>query len=379
MEPPVPLFAPPDEPRTSLELRAAAERVVASGRYLAGPEVAAFEAEFAAYCGVRECVAVANGTDALELALRAAGVTAGDRVATVANAGCYASSAIRSIGATSQYVDVDDRSLTMSSLLLERQISEVRAVIVTHLYGRLAAVEDIVRLAARKEVPVIEDCAQAHGARRAGRFAGTFGRAGCFSFYPTKNLGALGDGGAVVTSDAEWAERLRALRQYGWRVKYRVDVGGGRNSRMDEIQAAFLRSKLPRLDAWNAQRAAIAARYTRAFISLPLRLSDEAGEGVTHVFVVRSPERESLRAHLASRGITTEVHYPIPDHRQPVCDATSIETLAVTEAACREVLSLPCHPGLSDRDVARVIDGVTTFFAGVRSISGALPRETEAG
>jgi dTDP-4-amino-4,6-dideoxygalactose transaminase len=237
------------------ELDAAIARVNDRGHYILGPEVEAFEREFAAYCGAAACVAVGNGTDALELALRALGVGAGDEVATVGNAGGYATTAIRAAGATPVYVDVDDATLGIDCHSLADRITPgTRAIVVTHLYGRMADVEALVRIAREREIPLIEDCAQAHGAARAGRKAGTFGVLGCYSFYPSKNLGALGDAGALVTGDTALAARVAELRTYGWRGKYRVAASGGMNSRMDEVQAAVLRVKLPRLDAWNAAR-----------------------------------------------------------------------------------------------------------------------------
>jgi aminotransferase EvaB len=242
-----------------------AREVIECGQYVLGPECAAFEAEFARYCGVAGCVGVANGTDALELALRAAGVEEGHGVATAANAGFYTSTAIHAIGATPVYIDVAAQTHLINPQALRQALecTAVRAVIVTHLYGRLADVDAIAGICRAHGAIVVEDRAQAHGASRGGRKAGSFGLAGCFSFYPTKNLGALGDGGAVTTDDAAFAARLRELRQYGWDGKYQVGRAGGRNSRLDEMQAALLRIKLPHLDRWNEQRRGIARRYAR--------------------------------------------------------------------------------------------------------------------
>lgn len=354
----IPVFAFANDPDLDRALSQAASRVMSRASYVLGAEVEAFEREFAACCGTRECVGVANGTDALELALRACGVDSGGRVATVANAGYYTCAALAAIDAEPVFVDVDE-TLTMSPALLDLAVHDLDAIVVTHLYGRLAAIEAIVALAERHGVPLIEDCAQAHGAERHGKRAGSFGAAGCFSFYPTKNLGALGDGGAVVTSNGDIAARVRALRQYGWSTKYHVQHPGGRNSRLDELQAAFLRVKLPRLAGWNARRAAIARRYCEALRGLGLAIPRfEAGEHVAHLFVVRSPGREALRAALASDGIATGVHYPIADHHQCVRRASNPPSLPVTEAACGEVVTLPCYPGLADEDVDRVIDAI---------------------
>jgi dTDP-3-amino-2,3,6-trideoxy-4-keto-D-glucose/dTDP-3-amino-3,4,6-trideoxy-alpha-D-glucose/dTDP-2,6-dideoxy-D-kanosamine transaminase len=350
------------DPVLDVALRDAAARVLASRWYVLGREVSAFEDDFARFCGTRHCVAVGNGTDALELALRATGVERGDRVAVVANAGYYASTALAAIGAEPLFVDVDE-TLTMSRASLEASIQGVDAVVVTHLYGRLAAIEPIVALANEHGIAVIEDCAQAHGAARNGRRAGSFATAGCFSFYRTKNLGALGDGGAVVTSNDEVSERLRALRQYGWSAKYRVEHPGGRNTRLDELQAAFLCVKLPRLAAWNAARVSIARRYQHGLAGLGITLPDFSDdEHVAHLFVIRVQHREALRACLGKAGIGTDVHYPVPDHRQPVHMLDDLE-LPMTEAACREVVSLPCYPGLSLTHVDRVVDFVRSFCA----------------
>jgi aminotransferase EvaB len=304
----LPVFRFEVAPALTQALQEAADRVIASTRYVLGPEVEGFEREFASFCGSAHCVSVANGTDAIELALRAMGVTRGDRVVTVANAGYYAATALRAIGAEPFYVDVGD-DLLMSTAGLEEALAGARAVVVTHLYGQMALVGDIVERARLVNVPVIEDCAQAHGAVRAGKCAGTFGALGCYSFYPTKNLGALGDGGAVITSDANLASRVRSLRQYGWSSRYCVDRAGGRNSRLDEMQAAFLRVKLPNLPAWNAARVAIARRYCDGLRGLPLRVPGwRNGEYVAHLFVISCADRGPLRARLAAAGICTEIH-----------------------------------------------------------------------
>ena len=253
------------------ELEAAVRAALGSGWYILGPRVWEFEAAFAAYCGAGECIGVGNGTDALELALRALGAGPGDVVAAAANAGGYGTAAILATGAEPLYVDVDPATMLMDARALRAAVTpRTRAVLVTHLYGHMADMPALLEAAAG--VPVIEDCAQAHGARLEGRHAGTWGAAGCFSFYPTKNLGALGDGGAVVTSGGELAARLRALRQYGWTAKYTAAVPGGRNSRLDELQAAVLLAKLPRLDAWNRRRGEIAAAYGAMLAGLDLEL-----------------------------------------------------------------------------------------------------------
>jgi dTDP-3-amino-2,3,6-trideoxy-4-keto-D-glucose/dTDP-3-amino-3,4,6-trideoxy-alpha-D-glucose/dTDP-2,6-dideoxy-D-kanosamine transaminase len=333
-------------------------RVVESGWYVLGTEVRQFEEEFASYIGVREAVTVANGTDALELALRALEVLPGQEVLTVANAGMYASTAIRKVGAVPAYVDVDESSMNLDPARLEAARGpRTAAVILTHLYGRIADVEDVGRWCNEHRMPLIEDCAQAHGAQVAGQRAGSFGTLACFSFYPTKNLGALGDGGAVVTSDASLAARLRALRQYGWQGKYDVRIAGGTNSRLDEMQAAVLRARLPKLDQRNSRRIQIAAMYSsglrHSHISSPAVVDNAY---VAHLYVIRTTGRDSLRQHLADRGIATDVHYPIPDHLQAAYGQVAPHGLPVTEKLAREVLTLPCFPELRDEEVRFVID-----------------------
>jgi len=344
-------------------LSAASQRVISSGWYVLGSELQAFERDFADYCQVDHAIGVASGSDALELALRTLDVPQGAGVITVANAGGYATSAILAIGAHPLFVDVElDTQLLDVAALAERLAAQpVAAVVVPHLYGRLARIDEIVALCARHQVALIEDCAQAHGARRNGRLAGSFGTLGCFSFYPTKNLGALGDGGALVTRDPTLAARSRALRQYGWGDKYQVLRPHGRNSRLDEIQAAFLRAKLPCLDSWNRRRRAIADRYRAGFQHPRLRCPPPGGEAdAVHLFVVRCEDRDGLRAHLHRQGIGSAVHYPVPDHRQPGWQAACADVgpLPVTEQLATEILSLPCYPELDDREVQAVIDAV---------------------
>lgn len=339
-------------------LRSAANDVMAGGWYVLGESVAAFERDFAEYCGAEHCVGVGNGTDALELALRTLGVTVGSRVVTVANAGLYSTVAIRSVGAEPLFVDIESDSLCMDPAALEAVLdARPAAVIVTHLYGRLADMQSIVAACARWGVPLIEDCAQSHGATRGGRRAGSFGSMGCFSFYPTKNLGALGDGGAVVTSDRSLAERLRRLQQYGWGSKYVAVDEGGRNSRIDELQSAFLRVKLPYLDDANETRRSIALRYTECIehpaISLPV---PSGADCVAHLYVIRSKARESLRAHLSGAGVSSDIHYPVPDHRQPCfAERYAQVRLPETDEACAQVLTLPCFPEMTHAEIDRVV------------------------
>lgn len=364
----IPLFSAATV-NAGLNLLGAVERVIGSHHYILGKEVAKFESEFAAFVGVNHCVSLGNGTDALVLALRAVGVERGDLVALVANAGFYGSAAVHAIGATPFYVEVDDISLTMSVDALKTALSyRPKAIVVTHLYGQMAAIEEIATLCRATNTKLIEDCAQSHGAIKHNKRAGSFGDIAAFSFYPTKNLGALGDGGAVTTNCEALAKKVKALRQYGWSTKYAVEARYGLNSRLDEIQAAVLREKLPHLDIQNAHRRRIAQRYSNAFTDLPLRCPQAEGEDyVAHLYVVRSTNRSDLRCFLHANGVSTDVHYPIPDHLQPAYQqARSAQGLPVTEDACSSALSLPCFPGMIDTDVDYVIANVIGFHTSAK-------------
>ena len=348
------------------ELRKVLGVVLDSGTFVLGHECTRFETVFAAWCGARHAVGVANGTDAIEIALRAVGIGASDLVVTVANAGGYATMAIVACGATPVFVDVDELTCNIDVVALRAAIAQgVRAVVLTHLYGRLATPEAVAKLCADAGVYLIEDCAQAHGASFDGRRAGTFGVAGCFSFYPTKNLGALGDGGAIVTDDAVLADKVRRLRQYGWQTKYRSTDAGGRNSRLDELQAAVLSAKLPYVEAQNARRREIARRYTARISNRAMAVPARDGESdVVHLFVVRSRDRDALAVHLRRAGVQTDVHYPVPDHRQPAFGSRFVATsLPVTERIAAEALTLPCHPAMTDDEVSHVIAACTAFTA----------------
>jgi dTDP-4-amino-4,6-dideoxygalactose transaminase len=340
------------------ELDAAIGRVLDSGWYVLGPEHDAFEAELATYLGASYCVAVASGTDALELALRALECGVDGEVLTAANAGCYASTAISRAGLSVRFVDVDPTTLVLSRETVEPALTvRTAAVIVTHLYGTVANVEDIVELCRSSSVAVIEDCAQAAGARRGRRMAGTFGDLSAFSFYPTKNLAAIGDAGAVVTDDASWADRLRQLRQYGWHGKYRV-VGEGRNSRLDELQAAILRTRLPRLDDDNKRRRAIVRAYASALRPDAGRLVvSDSEDCACHLGVALVESRDAIRDAMRVAGIGTDVHYPIADHQQPHWeDRFRSLSLPVTEHATEHVVTLPCYPQLDDSEIERVCE-----------------------
>jgi len=361
---PVPLFSA-KAANAGLDLIGPLQRVVDRHWYVLGEEVARFEEQFAAYLNVTSCISVANGSDALELALRALGIGPGSRVALVANAGFYGSTAVHAVGATPEYVEVDAQTLTMSPDSLKDALQrKPDAVIVTHLFGQMASIEELTAIARDAGIPLIEDCAQSHGARCDGRLAGSFGTLACFSFYPTKNLGAIGDGGAVVTSDAALDSVLRRLRQYGWNSKYHVDVPGGRNSRLDELQAAVLLAKLPHLDRWNAERRAIAQRYNTAFAGLDMQLPCSTGDDyVGHLYVVRVKDRTRFVQAMRESGIGTDIHYPVPDHRQAAYPAQAAVRMPVTEQACTEIVTLPCFPGLDHDSIERVIAAVQAYFA----------------
>jgi dTDP-3-amino-2,3,6-trideoxy-4-keto-D-glucose/dTDP-3-amino-3,4,6-trideoxy-alpha-D-glucose/dTDP-2,6-dideoxy-D-kanosamine transaminase len=344
-------------------LMQAMARVVDRGWFVLGPELEAFESEFATYCGIAHAIGVANGTDAIELALRALDIGAGDEVVVAANAGMYSTTALRAIGAAPVFADVDDRHLVVDAAGVSAALKpRTRAVIVTHLYGRMADMTALRTLADRAGVVLIEDCAQAHGARQSGRHAGSWGDAACFSFYPTKNLGALGDAGLVTCADTSVAQRVRRLRQYGWDRKYVAVDGPARNSRLDELQAAVLRVTLPLLDGWNARRQEIACRY--AAVEHPaLRHPDVDGEDyVAHLYVVRTPARDSLRRHLTMCEIASDIHYPLLDTKQPVLRGLVADTaLPISATAASEVLSLPCYPELTDDEVQRVCAALASW------------------
>jgi dTDP-3-amino-2,3,6-trideoxy-4-keto-D-glucose/dTDP-3-amino-3,4,6-trideoxy-alpha-D-glucose/dTDP-2,6-dideoxy-D-kanosamine transaminase len=347
------------------DIEHAFQRVIESGWLVLGPEVKRFEESFAHYIGVPYCIGVANGTDAIELALSAMDIGEGDRVATVANAGMYSSIAINAIGATPIFMDVDLNTFNVTLSEVELAINKgAKAVIITHLYGlAVREIGAIATLCRTKNVRLLEDCAQAHGAVISSLKVGSFGDAASYSFYPTKNLGALGDGGAVVTKSKLLAEKVLQLRQYGWTLKYQVEINGGRNSRLDELQAAFLLNFLPKLDSFNALRRNIAVRYT-SLINNPLVITPKLidASNVSHLYVLRSEDRNLLRLHLSSLGISSEIHYPIPDHRQNLFNHSFTQiSLPNTEKLSTEILTLPCYPEMTDEQVELVIKGVNTW------------------
>ncbi|MBM3569654.1 MAG: DegT/DnrJ/EryC1/StrS family aminotransferase [Alphaproteobacteria bacterium] len=341
------------------EIDAAVARVLASGRYILGPEVEAFESAFAAWSGLGYAVGVANGTDALELALRGLDIGPGDVVATVSLTAVATVAAIELVGARAVLVDIDPfYGLDPGGLEAAIRLHKPKAVIPVHLYGQACAMGPIMELAGRHGFKVIEDCSQAHGASLAGRRVGSFGDVACYSLYPTKNLGALGDGGVIATGDAALATRLKALREYGWRERY-ISAETGMNSRLDPIQAAILRVKLAHLATDNARRAAIAAVYDRALNETaiaPPRRRPGAGH-VFHQYVLRARDRDGLKAALAARGIGTLVHYPQAVHQQPAYRgrvAVGPAGLGLTDKAMPEILSLPMYPQLEEAALTRI-------------------------
>ena len=354
------------------ELADAFERVLSAGRLILDREVAAFEAEFAQYCGARHCVGVGNGLDALAIALKARGIGPGDEVIVPGHTFIASWLAVAQVGAVPVAADVRPDTCNLDPDSLAAAITpRTAAVMPVHLYGNPAPMQAINRLAARHGLFVLEDAAQAHGARYGGRRAGVLGDAAAFSFYPTKNLGALGDGGAIVTDDDALAERARRYRNYGSSAKYIHDIAGT-NSRLDELQAAFLRLRLPRLDAENARRRALAAAYRERLTGLgDLRLPEsepESGPGaepVYHLFVVRSLARDDLATGLAQRGIGTMVHYPRPPHLQRAFAALPPRMpLPVTEALAGEVLSLPLWPAMTEAHIECVAAAVREVLGG---------------
>ena len=347
--------------------RAAYSAVIDSGWLVLGPEVETFESSYAAAVGVDHCVGVASGTDALELCLRTVSTGPVSVVATVANAGGYATTAILAAGATPLYIDVDPDTAVVTPSEVQRALAAgVDAVVVTHLYGRL--VPDIMQIASdcrESGVALIEDCAQAHGACSPDGVAGSFGHASAFSFYPTKNLGALGDGGAVCSNDPDIADRVRSLRQYGWSTKYETTHPGGRNSRLDELQAAFLNVALPDLAEDNNARRHICRSYAEQISHPAVRvLPVDGSEHVGHLAVVAvERNRNSLQRHLRANGVLTDVHYPVADHRQPFFgDRFTAIDLPGTERLTRQVLSLPCHPYLEELSIKRVAELVNDWI-----------------
>jgi dTDP-3-amino-3,4,6-trideoxy-alpha-D-glucose transaminase len=353
-------------------VRAAIDRVVTRGWFVLGPEVEAFESEFAAASGASHAVGVGNGTDAIALLLRAINVKPGDEVIVPAMTAAYTGLAVLLAGATPVFADVDAGTLTLDPAACEAAItSRTVAIVPVHLYGQAADMRALQAVAQRHSLAVVDDCCQAHLATCDGVAVGTRTAGGAFSFYPTKNLGALGDGGAVITNDASIADRIRRLRNGGQIDRY-VHADAGVNSRLDDLQAAVLRARLPLLPRWTARRRALAARYRSSFAaaagpegSRGVRPLTERDNGhVYHLFVVRSAERDALQMHLRGSGVETLIHYPVPLPQQPAFASLTRGTCDVATRAAHEILSLPMHPRLTDPDVERISSAVEAFQKG---------------
>lgn len=354
------LKAPYTELRT--EVDAAVQRVLASGWYILGDEVRAFEEEFAGFCGAAHCVGVSNGLDALQLVLRAWDIGAGDEVIVPSHTFIATWLAVTYTGATPVPVEVDAATFNLDPARVADAITpRTRAIIPVHLYGLTAAMDVIMEIAERHGIKVLEDAAQAHGARYRGRRAGALGHAAAFSFYPGKNLGALGDAGAVTTDDPVLAQRVRSLANYGSARKYE-HVEKGVNARLDEVQAAVLRAKLPFLEEWNQRRRQIAATYQRELADTCIGLPHvpEWAEPSWHLFVVRSNNRDGLQQRLADSGVHTLIHYPTPPHRQPAYAglAAQLGDFPIADSLAREVLSIPIGPHLSDAEIEHVVQQI---------------------
>jgi dTDP-4-amino-4,6-dideoxygalactose transaminase len=348
------------------ELDEAALRVMASGWFIHGQEHAAFETEFAEFCEAKHGVGVANGTDAIRIGLQALGVRPGDEVITVANVGMPPVVAVKEAGAVPVFVDVDRATRNIDPSKIDEAITpQTRAVLAIHLYGHPIDVDAILDVVRPRGIKLLEDCAQAHGARYKGRRVGGLGDAAAFSFYPTKNLGAYGDGGFLTTNDHEVADRARMLRGYGWRQRY-LSESHGINSRLDELQAAILRVKLRHLDAANDERRRRATLYDEALKGIAVPATRPWAEPVYHLYVVEVDGRDELRAALHAAGVGSDVHYPRPSHLQPACADLGIGkgALPVTEALAERVLSLPMYPELPIEHVERVAEIVSRLADG---------------
>lgn len=345
-------------------LSTVAADVISSGSYVLGSRVADFEKVFGRYLGLPNVISVASGTDALILALASLNLSPQSKVATVANAGGYSTTAIHAVSLHAHFIDIDPKTHLMAPQALKSAIEadpSIAVVIVTHLYGNPAEIATIVSICKEAGVMLIEDCAQATGLQINGRHVGTFGDIGTFSFFPTKNLGALGDGGAVVTSNPELAQRIHSLRQYGWSDKYTVELLGGMNSRLDEIQAAFLTLRLPNLDHENQLRREICVTYANALGDKDSRLVWN-GDGVGHLAVIDSNDKAKLQTHLESQGIGHTVHYPIPDHQQPAWSGLySGAQLPVTNQKMNSICTVPCFPNMTEVEINRVADALASF------------------
>jgi len=348
------------------EIEASVLTILRSNRYILGAEVETLESEFANYIDTSSAIGVANGTDALELAMRALDIGPGDEVITVSHTAVATVAAIEAVGAIPVLVDVDPLFFTINAIQLEEVLSpKTKAIIAVHLYGQSADLDTLCRFCSQKGLALIEDCSQAHGARWQGRRVGSIGHIGCFSCYPTKNLGAVGDAGLITTNDEYLAKKIRMLREYGWQKRY-ISEFTGRNSRLDELQAAILRVKLRKLDSDNAKRVDIAKRYSQginaSFVTLPM--VRDGSESVFHLYVVQVANRHRLIDSLYSRGIQTGIHYPMPIHLQPAYKSRirTAKDMSVTRRLAEQVLSLPMYPELTTDEVTQVIAAVNKFI-----------------
>lgn len=344
------------------DIREGIDRVIARGWFILGPELEAFEAEFAAASGAKYAVGVGTGTDAIALALRALGIGPGDEVITSPLSAAYSALAIMMAGATPVFADLDADRLTLDPALVEFAITpRTRAILPVHLYGQPADMTALESIATRHHLAIVEDACQAHLATSHSRPVGTIGAAGAFSFYPTKNLGALGDAGAIITSDAALADRLKRLRNGGQTNRYH-HLEFGVNTRLDEMQAAILRARLPRLAGWTTRRRALALRYRAALKGAPLTVPPERDPGhVYHLFPVLSPMRDAFQAHLKASGVETLIHYPVAIPKQPALAGVATTACPIAERVCNEVFSLPLHPALSDAEVDLIAAAVHAF------------------
>lgn len=355
-------FGSPAPREDMIAVREAIARVVGSGWYILGPEVDAFEREFAQASGAAHAVGVGTGTDAIALILRALDIGPGDEVITPPLSAAYTALAVMMAGARPVFADIDPERHTLCAAATEAAVTpRTKALLPVHLYGQAADMTGLAGVAARHGLALVEDACQAHLATADGRPVGTIGVAGAFSFYPTKNLGALGDGGAIITNDAALAARLKRLRNGGQTDRYH-HVEAGINSRLDELQAAVLRARLPYLPAWTEKRRALASVYREGLAGASTCVPREFDAGhVYHLFVVRSASRARLQAHLAAAGIETLIHYPVPIPRQPALAALAPADCPEGNRACDEVLSLPLHPGLATHDVEAVVASIRAF------------------
>ena len=356
------------DPVLTADIFAAIERIAGSAAFTLGEELETFEREFATWCETEHAIGVSSGTSALELALRALGIGPGDEVVLPTNSFIATAEAVTATGATPVLVDVDEDTALLTTEIVEAALTErTRCVIPVHLYGRSVEMASLMALCRSRGLRVVEDACQAHGARYQGRPAGTHGDAGCFSFYPTKNLGGWGDGGAVITADADLAERIRLMRSHGEGTRHHHEMAAGTH-RLHSLQAAILSVKLKRLDDWTEQRRQAGANLREALSGADLILPEPAapnGDHVHHLFVVRTPARDALRSHLGEHGVASAIHYPTPIHLQPAYADTAPHQgdLPVSERLATESCSLPIFPSITDEELDRIASAANSFSA----------------